>query len=309
MLNTKRRPFWISTANYYILAVAISLVAFFIIWQVLLKEDESPWITAGIIASLFLVFAVILRELILHKIYNRTISAQRQLDYNFHKGLKQKSNSSNTSKFSLEKNLALIKNIAIKSKDARALGNSPDSHLEVFELCNQYLQLNEKELETVGIGATRIAAFRRGREKVHSFHKFHLLSWASIESNLLIQTSKNLSAISDKLDNAQRALGVLDSAIEFYPNEKLLIDSILVVKDFIVSTRVSHWIEQAERAAFKENYKRAINHYRDALFFLARENERSPERDFIAQKINFEIDKLRGLLKNNNEEILPPPNK
>ena len=219
MLNTKRRPFWISTANYYILAVAISLVAFFIIWQVLLKEDESPWITAGIIASLFLVFAVILRELILHKIYNRTISAQRQLDYNFHKGLKQKSNSSNTSKFSLEKNLALIKNIAIKSKDARALGNSPDSHLEVFELCNQYLQLNEKELETVGICATRIAAFRRGREKVHSFHKFHLLSWASMESNLLIQNSKNVTAINEKLDNAQRALGVLDSAIEFYPNE------------------------------------------------------------------------------------------
>ena len=309
MLNTTRRPFWISTVNYYILAVAISLAAFFLIWLILLKEDETPWISAGFLASLILIFAVILRELILQKIYKQTISAQRQLDYNFQKGFKRNHILPNLSKFSLEKNSTLIKNIASKSKDARTLGKSPDSHLEVFELCNQYLQLNEKELETVGIGATRIAAFRRGREKVQSFHKFHLLTWASIESNLLIQNSKNLTAVSEKLDNAQRALGVLDSALEFYPNEKLLVDSIEAVKDYIVSTRVSHWIEQAERASFKENYKRAINHYRDALFFLARENERSPERDFIAQKINFEIDKLRGLLKNNNVEILPPPNK
>ena len=97
------------------------------------------------------------------------------------------------------------------------------------------------------------------------------------------------------MDNAQRALAVLDSAIEFYPNEKLLIDSILVVKDFIVSTRVSHWIEQAERCAFKGNYKRALNHYRDALFYLARENVRDAERNLIAEKINLEIEKIRKL--------------
>ena len=113
---------------------------------------------------------------------------------------------------------------------------------------------------------------------MQSFHKFHLLSWASIESNLLIQDAKNRSSVGDKLENAQRALGVLGAAEQYYPSEKQVIDSIVAVKEFIVSIRVSHWIEQAERSAFKENYKRAISHYRDALFFMAKENERTVER-------------------------------
>jgi hypothetical protein len=57
--------------------------------------------------------------------------------------------------------------------------------------------------------------------------------------------------------------------------------------------RVGHWIEQAERSAFKGNYKRAISHYKDALYFLARENQKSPEIEHIAEQINAEILKLK----------------
>jgi hypothetical protein len=67
------------------------------------------------------------------------------------------------------------------------------------------------------------------------------------------------------------------------------------LKDFIASIKVSHWIEQAERAAFKGNYKRAVSLYRDALFFLAREEVKTDEREAIAGRINSEIESLRQL--------------
>ena len=160
-------------------------------------------------------------------------------------------------------------------------------------MCNSYLQKSNRELASTFKGTLRYAAIRNGQEKLKVLHRYHLLTWASIESQLYIQTSKVQAAMNDKLENAQRALGVLDSAMLFYPEEESLLESSEAVKNFIVSIKVSHWIEQAERAAFKENYQRAINHYRDALFFLARENERTAERDVMAENINFEIEKLR----------------
>ena len=75
------------------------------------------------------------------------------------------------------------------------------------------------------------------------------------------------------------------------------------IKTFIASIKVSHWIEQAERAAFKGSYKRAVSLYRDALFFLAREDVNAAEREAVAEKINLEIEKLRELTEQGNREL------
>jgi hypothetical protein len=91
----------------------------------------------------------------------------------------------------------------------------------------------------------------------------------------------------EKMNTAQEALTVLSSALQFYPNETRLIESETVLKDFIASIKVSHWIEQAERAAFKGNSKRAMSLYRDALFFLDREDVRAEERDRNHRKNKF----------------------
>jgi tetratricopeptide (TPR) repeat protein len=150
-------------------------------------------------------------------------------------------------------------------------------------------------METVGVGSPRIAGLRRGREIVGEIHRRHLLSWAEIETRALTQKAQNYVTIAEKLNTAQEALAVLDSALEFYPKDPQLTESEAALKDFIASIKISHWIEQAERAAFKGNYKRAVSLYRDALFFLAREEVKTDERQAIAEKINSEIDSLRGL--------------
>ncbi len=98
-----------------------------------------------------------------------------------------------------------------------------------------------------------------------------------------------------KLESAQRALLVLNSALEFYPSDRRLIESENALKEFIISIKVSHWTEQAERAAFKGNYNRAVNHYQDALFFMSRENIQSDEMKLTIEKIKAEIEKLRAV--------------
>lgn len=291
-----RRPFWLPASNYYILTTAIAVTFFFLIWAILLEgEEETPWVVAGIGASLVLGCAVVVREILLRKARYRYLLTERNLDiYVKNIPSNKRINDSKIKKLTLERNAQIIKEIQKKSEAARVLGNISHGHLEVFEICNEYLTVTEQQMETAGIGSPRVVGLRRGREIIGELHRFHLMSWAEAEARALTQKARNYVTISDKLNTAQEALTVLESALQYYPNELRLTESEAALKDFIVSIKVSHWIEQAERAAFKGNYKRAVNLYRDALFFLAREDVKTEEREAIADKINFEIETLRA---------------
>lgn len=292
------QPFWLSALNYYVLSAALAIASFFIIWGILQGiEEDIPWITAGIVASLILMTSVILREFILRKAYQKSLIAQKRLDNNI-KSVYKINNSHQANRLTLEKNAEVLKELEKKSKAAKDFARLSAPHLEVFEMCEYYLQKSNRELGGILKGSPRFAVLTKGQERVKELRRFHLLSWASLESQLYIQNSKVQAPINKKLENANRALEVLDSALQIYSNEPKLLESVEAVKDFIVSIKVSHWIELAERAAFKENYTKAISHYKDALFFLVRENERTPERDLIAEKINLEIEKLRRQTKN-----------
>lgn len=298
------RPFWLPASNYYVLSAAVSIAVFFLVWGVLLDgADEAPWIASGIAASIILAGAVVLREVFLRKARRRFLLTQSKLDANL-KGiysavpqpLLPQNTSQISNKLTVEKNASIVKQIQQKSEAARLSGKLSEAHLEVAELCSDYLSLNRRQMETVGTGSPRLAALRRGREMVGQLHRYHLLTWAQNESRHLTQESKIRVKISDKLEAAQRALHTLQTAAGFYPNERQLAESETVLREFIASIKVSHWIEQAERAAFKGNYKRAINHYRDALFFLARDNSglQAEKTSAVAERINAEIEKLRA---------------
>jgi hypothetical protein len=60
--------------------------------------------------------------------------------------------------------------------------------------------------------------------------------------------------------------------------------------------KVAHWVELAERAAFRGQHVRAINRYRDALFYLSRETVGDEMRTETAERISREIDLLRARL-------------
>jgi len=293
-----RRPFWLPASSYYVLTAAVTIALFFIFWGILNDEvEEAPWIPSGIIASVVLVIAVFLREVVLRKARLRYLQTQKQLDANLKTVSSQRGTAAqNSIKLTLEQNAAVIKEIQRKSEASRVLGKLSEGHLEVFEMCNEYILLNRQQMETVGIGSPRLAALRRGREIVGKLHHFHLLTWAQNETRSLTQESKIRVTMSEKLESAQQALIILISALDFYPDDRQLLESETALKEFITSIKVSHWIEQGERSAFKGNYKRAINHYRDALFFMARENVQTEERESVALKINREIENINQIL-------------
>lgn len=291
-----RRPFWLPASNYYILATGLAIAFFLLVWGLFHEgEEEIPLILAFIGAALLFGGTVVVREIFLRNARNQYLLNTGNASRAVRNFPPQPRSLRDINKLSLEKNAAIIKDIQKKSDAARALGKTGSGHLEIFEICNDYLLFTEKEMETVGVGSPRIAGLRRGREIVSELHRYHLLIWAEIESRALTQKARNYVTISEKLNTAQEALAVLDSARQFYPHESQLIESETALRDFIASIKVSHWIEQAERAAFKGNYKRAVSLYRDALFFLAREDVKTEQREAIAEKINSEIESLRGL--------------
>ena len=271
----------------------MTIAFFFLIWGILHEgSEDAPWIPAGIGAGIVLAGAVFLREIVLRNARRRYLLAQKRLDYNLQNIAKP---SRNSNKLTLEQNAVIVEEINRKSEAAKILGKLPDGHLEVFEICNEYLLRNERELQTAGVGSPRIAALRRSREKVRGLHKFHLLTWAEIESRSLTQDAKNRVTISEKVETAQKALSILESALHFYPKESRFFESADLIREYISTIKISHLIEEAEKAAFKGNNKRAISIYRDALFFLTRDNAQTEKTQLIAEKINGEIDKLREI--------------
>lgn len=276
------------------------MVCFFLTWGVLHSvEEEMPWITAGFLSGLVLILAVVLREFVFKRAYQRSLSAQKRLEHNLRRSQKNFPQKQSSNRLTLENNAAFIQEIEGKSRKANSLGNSASLHFEVFELCNEYLRKSNKELDGLYKSSPRFGALRNGQIKIGKLHKYHLFCWASIESQLYVQTAKVQSLLNDKIENAQRALAVLETANQFYPDDENLIQSKDAINEFISSIKVSHWMEQGERATFKNQYQRAINHYRDALFFLARENLQTPDKDAIAEEINIRIDKLREKIEDN----------
>ena len=99
-------------------------------------------------------------------------------------------------------------------------------------------------------------------------------------------------ALTERLVYTQKALSILDTALEFYPAEVQLRDSVEAVKEFNSSIKLSYLIELAEKAAFKGDEPEALNLYRDALFFMEKDEYQSPERRLIEENIVAEIEKI-----------------
>jgi tetratricopeptide (TPR) repeat protein len=279
-----------------VLSLAIAMAIFFLLWATFHElEGETSVIFAGMGSSIVLASAVFLREVILRRARQRYQRSARQLDYNLESFPRSSNSDSEIFKLSVKRNAFLVEQVKRKSNAASVLGHLPDGHWEVFELCNEYLLLNENQLHSVGVGSPRLAALRRGREIVEKLHKFHLLNWVEIETRLLTEAANKQVELSDKIELSQRAVTAINSALEFYPEDIRLRESKDVLDEFVGSIRISYWIEQAEREAFKENYQEAISLYRDALFYLARENVHNVEKSLIAERINSEIERIRNL--------------
>src|SRR5262249_39518694 len=92
------------------------------------------------------------------------------------------------------------------------------------------------------------------------------------------------------------ALDCLESALRIYPDEKELRESKNAIYEFIASVKVAHWVELAERSTFKNHYRRAIDRYRDALFYLNQDVVKEEVRKSGTERIEKEIARLKAEL-------------
>jgi hypothetical protein len=292
--KTFRPPFWLLASNFYVLAVASTIAVFFVIWGVLHDvNEEAAFIPAGITASGTLLSAVILRAIVLRKIRQR-IMATRRLDRNL-AAIVPQHREDGRNKLTIEQNAAILAELKKKSDAAKVLAKYPDGHREAFVICQEYLEINEREMRTVGAGSPRIAALLKGRQFAEELHRYHMLQWAELEVKSLTHDSSTRTKTAEKIGTAKQALDVIGTAARYYPDELKLQQSAEVIIDYVAGLKVADLMARAERALGKGKNAQAEKLYGQALKEINKRYPVSPELDAVAATIDAELIKIQEL--------------
>jgi tetratricopeptide (TPR) repeat protein len=267
----------------------------------MLQGEESPWVPAGLAASVVMLVAAFARLLVARKM-------SRQHRVHDHVEWQSQAESGRRSYEDLMRSrsmhAAALRALQRQSLDADAK-ELPEGHRRVYDLCSDYLSGAEKALQMPAIQPDGRMALRAGVERVRELQKHHMLTWARGSARALTHEAQQRSRLFEKVETANRALECIDSALQAYPDDEQLNVSARAVREFIVSSRVAHWVELAERAAFKGYYQRAIDCYRDALYYLTRDRP-DLAGEAAADRITREIDLLRIRL-DRGDVIRPNP--
>jgi len=288
-----------SSTGYLVSAIVIAAVTFIGLWWILVSGgDEAPWLPAGLAASVVLLVALSAREVVMRRAWTRYL-----LENGISQNKPSRSRSSSRSQkkgFSGSVHSAALRAIQKQSSAADRPGSTPEIHLDVAHLCHDYLASTDEAIRSGSHGSEKGIALRAGQERVRALHRHHLLTWARGQSQLLTHEAQQRARTFDKIETATRAIDCLDSALRIYPDETDLSASRVAIEEFIASVKVAHWVELAERSAFKGHYRRAIDRYRDALFYLNQDVVKEDVRLAGTEKIEREIEKLRARLRPNN---------
>ena len=288
-----------SSTGYLLVAIGLAAGLFGLLWWVLVRGgDEAPWLPAGLAASVVLLVALSAREVVMRRAWTRYLLENGIHDARRHGQSSSRSSRSSSKKgFSSSVHSAALRTIQKQSVAADSPNSTPEAHLDVAQLCNEYLASTDEAVRSGTYGGDKGIAIRAGQDRVRALHKHHLLTWAKGQSRLLTHEAQQRARTFDKIETANRALDCIDSALRIYPAEGELHESKTAITEFIASVKVAHWVELAERSAFKGHYRRAIDRYRDALFYLNQDAVKPDVRRAGSEKIEREITDLETKLR------------
>jgi hypothetical protein len=299
------RPRVLSASAYLLTTALVASVTMLGVWWVLFVGGyEEPWLPAGVAAGGVLVAAVAARELLVRRAWSRYT---RELEIEMTRGgatkpaaataaasgrRKRSGRSGRSGVRAAAESLRTLQQRLAQAEEAGA--EQPAAHLEAARLCEQYLTSTEEALRD-GRGAPEVrVALRAGQERVRELRKHHLLAWVRNEARRLTQEAQRRASVSARIETAERAYELISEALKEYPEETELRDSAAAVRTYVASVRVAHWVELAERAAFRGRFNRAVARYRDALYYLSRAEMNEEARAAAADRINREIEMLRA---------------
>ena len=283
-----------SSLGYLLAAFVAAIALFFGLWWTLVSGgDEAPWIPAGLAASVVLLVALSAREVVMRRAWTRYLLDQGNeksaRTSGEHTRPQQKTKASSGMS-------AALQNVQKHSEEADA-GSSPEAHFEVFHLCQDYLAAADDTLRSNTLSSERRNSIRAGQERARVLQKHHLLTWARDSSRALTYEAQQRARTSERIEAANRALHCLETALQFYPLETELLESSAAIREFTSSVKVAHWVELAERAAFKGHYRRAIDRYKDALFYLDRGAMKEEVKVASTERIGREIESLKARVR------------
>lgn len=289
-----------------IAAAATAGALFFVLWW-MLQSEEYPWVPAGLAASVVMLVAVSAREVIMRRAWTRYILEQDRRDQS-PRTSRRGSTSSSGDLQSPGVHASALRALQRESAEAYAPDALPEAHLDAYNLCKDYLAGTDEALRSAAIRSESRIAIRAGQERVRALQKQHLLAWACDASRALTREAQQRSRLSEKIELANRALDCIDAALKVYPDEDELNESGSAIREFMTSSKVAHWVELGERAAFKGHDRRAIDCYRDALFYLTREGLRDERHAAAADRISAEIELLQArMAAEKGDSRMPEP--
>jgi len=283
-----------SSVGYLLAAFVAAIALFFGLWWTLVSGgDEAPWIPAGLAASVVLLVALSAREVVMRRAWTRYLLDQGSEKSARSSGERKRPHYKSHSSSVLS---AAWRNVQKQSEEADA-GSNPEAHFDVFQLCQDSLAMADETLRSSTLSSEKRNSIRAGQDRTRALQKHHLITWARDSSRSLTFEAQQRARTTERIEAANRALHCLESALQFYPQETELLESSAAIREFISSVKVAHWVELAERAAFKGHYRRAIDRYKDALFYLGRGAMKEDVRAVSTERIEREIESLQTRLR------------
>src|SRR6185436_2410362 len=175
-----------------VLTVAIVTAAglFFGLWWILVRSgDVAPWLPAGLAASVVLLVALSAREVVMRRAWTRYllengISQQKTSSRPRESGRTQKRG------FSGSVHSAALRTIQKQSTAADGPGSTPEAHLDVAQMCHDYLTRTDEAIRSGSFGSEKGIAIRAGQERIRALHRHHLMTWARGQSRALLHEAQ-----------------------------------------------------------------------------------------------------------------------
>jgi hypothetical protein len=286
-----RRPFWLPASSFYFLISGFAVASFFLVIGIAHDDGSEPEIVfAGLVASGVLISGVILREIVLRNARERYLVERSRLDKNIESVIELKPRV-DSGKFTLEKNAAALESIKARSEAASLFDRIAQGHRDVFEMCAEYRRIVAKEMRTIHPDSPRLKALIKGNDFALKTHKFHLLRWAELESKSLTTSSRNATDVSSRIQFTEQAKEPLRLALRYYPDEPALVESLDLLEELSITTRIGEMFELAKAAVQRGEPDEALLVYGDVLSFLD-ENRTTPSYEQLRGRIENAIDDL-----------------
>src|SRR5215217_8584566 len=143
-----------SSTGYLVSAILIALGLFFGLWWILVSGgDDAPWLPAGLAASVVLLVALSAREVLMRRAWTRYL-----LENGIQGNSKSRSRSSGATQkktFSSSVHSAALRAIQKQSSAAERAGSTPEMHLDVAQLCHDYLASTDEAINSGTFGGEK----------------------------------------------------------------------------------------------------------------------------------------------------------